>query len=121
MCFMLYVYTDFQRFSTCIAPKGRCAARAILPRPAGEVCRALDHFARLNLSPIGLGFWACDFLDHEIGEVATQPSESLEDATRRHYRKLEAILKALEADGCAVPEFECIAGDIRRQLKRRQA
>ena len=80
-----------------------------------------DHFAHLNLSPIGLGFWASDFIDHEVGEVTTQPGESLEDATRRHHRKLDAILKVIEADGLAAPEFECIAGDIRRQLKSRQA
>ncbi|MWV15210.1 hypothetical protein F3I16_04040 [Pseudomonas sp. L-22-4S-12] len=74
-----------------------------------------EYFTALDKDPLSLSIWRNVFDDTELSEFITAPSETLEEASQRHQRKLTAMLEALEE--LQLPEQEWLVTRLRRELK----
>lgn len=77
-----------------------------------------EFFFKLNEDPLALAVWAGVFDDDEICSFEVNQGEALADAEKRHHRKLQAMLDALESlESLESIHLQGLTRSVRQQLK----
>ena len=74
-----------------------------------------EFFSTLKEDPLALAVWAGVFDDDEICSFEVKQGEALADAEKRHHRKLQAMLSALESLDSI--HLQALTRSVRQQLK----